>query len=308
MLAGHPDLFAASELQLLGFATLQERRAAYSGKFSLWLEGTIRTIMEIKECDAEEAARAMEEYERQDYTTKQFYGVLQEWIGDRILVDKSPSYVLDLHTLEKAEGDFHDALYIHLVRHPYAMVRSFENYHIDQVLFLKAQPFSPRQLGELIWLISHKNALQFLRQVPQQRHYQVRFEDLVSRPQTVMEELCRTLRLRFHPDLMKPYDQLEKKMTNGIHRESKPMGDTKFLEHGRIDPDVADSWKDVLADNFLSDQTWELAASLGYERPGSGVGGCPVVVPHAGQEAAARIQRELVEQRRRRRQEQRKEQ
>jgi amino acid adenylation domain-containing protein len=307
MLAGHPDLFAASELQLLGFNTLKERRAAYSGMYSLWLEGTIRTIMEIKGCDAEEATRIMEEYERQDYTTKQFYGVLQEWIGDRILVDKSPSYVLDLQTLEKAECDFHDALYIHLFRHPYAMVRSFESYHIDQVLFLKAQPFTPRQLGELVWLISHGNALQFLRQIPQQRQYQLCFEDLVRQPQPVMEELCRTFQLRFHPELIKPYDQLEKKMTNGIHKESKPMGDTRFLEHGRINPDVAESWKDVLADNFLSDRTWELAVSLGYERPGSGAER-PAILPHEGPEAAARIQRELVEQRRRRRQQLRKEQ
>jgi hypothetical protein len=307
MLAGHPDLFAASELQLLGFNTLQERRAAYSGKFSLWLEGTIRTIMEIKECDAEEATRTMEEYERHGYTTKQFYDILQEWIGDRILVDKSPSYVLDLRALEKAECDFHDALYIHLVRHPYAMVRSFESYHIDQVLFLKAQPFSPRQLGELVWLISHKNVLQFLQQIPPHRQYQLRFEDLVSQPRTVMEELCRTLRLRFHPDLMKPYDQLEKKMTNGIHEESKPMGDTRFLEHGRINPDVARSWEDVSANNFLSDRTWELAVSLGYERPDSGIA-CPSNLPREGQESAARSQRELIEQRRRRRQQLRKEQ
>ena len=39
MLAGHPDLFAASELQLLGFNTMSERIAAYSGKFSAWLDG-----------------------------------------------------------------------------------------------------------------------------------------------------------------------------------------------------------------------------------------------------------------------------
>jgi hypothetical protein len=306
MLAGHPDLFAGSELQLLGFTTLKERRTAFSGKFSLWLEGTIRTIMEVKGCDAEKATRIMEEYEGQNYTTKQFYRVLQEWIGSKTLVDKSPSYVLDLNTLEKAERDFHDALYIHLVRHPYAMVRSFESYHMDQVLFLKAQPFSPRQLGELVWLISHKNALQFLEKVPEHRQYHMRFEDLVSQPQKVMEELCRTLQLEFHPDLMKPYDKMENKMTDGIYEESKPMGDTRFLEHGRINPAVAETWKGVLTDNFLGDITWELAVSLGYEMPGSGAvraGISPPVRPTP----AARSRRELLEQRRLRRQRLRKE-
>ncbi len=45
MLAGHRDLFAASELQLLGFRTLDERAAAYVGRFSPWLDGAIRTVM-----------------------------------------------------------------------------------------------------------------------------------------------------------------------------------------------------------------------------------------------------------------------
>ena len=63
MLAGHPNLFATSELQLLAFNTLDERRAAFTGKFSLWLEGTIRVIMEIKRCNAETAFGIMQECE-----------------------------------------------------------------------------------------------------------------------------------------------------------------------------------------------------------------------------------------------------
>jgi amino acid adenylation domain-containing protein len=306
MLAGHPDLFAASELQLLGFNTLRERRTAYSGKFSLWLEGTIRTIMEIRGCDAEEATRIMEEYERRDYTTKQLYAVLQEWIGARTLVDKSPSYVLDLSTLEKAERDFQDALYIHLVRHPYAMVRSFESYHMDQVLFLKAQPFSPRQLGELVWLISHRNVLQFLRNVPEHRQYHMRFEDLVSQPQVVVQEMCQTLQLNFHAGLMKPYENVEKKMTNGIYEESKPMGDTRFLEHRRINPEVAKAWQGVLTDDFLSDLTWDLALLLGYERS-EAEALRPDSPYHLEQQPAGRSRRELLEQHRQRRMQLRKE-
>jgi hypothetical protein len=266
MLAGHPDLFAAAELQLLGFNTLDERRMAFSGKFSLWLEGTIRTIMEIKGCEAEEARHIMADYERH-YTTKQFYQLLQEWIGNQTLVDKSPSYVLDLSTLEKAERDFDNALYIHLVRHPYAMVRSFEAYHMDQVLFLRDHPFSARQLGELIWVVSQQNTVEFLRKIPKHRQYRMRFEDLVSRPRAIMEALCETLRLEFHPGLVEPYKDMDKKMINGIYPDSTPMGDTKLLQYRGIEPKAAETWKQVVTDNFLSDITWELASSLGYEPP-----------------------------------------
>lgn len=269
MLAGHPQLFGAAELNLLGFNTLAERRAAFVGKFSLWLEGTIRAIMEIKKCGVEEAKQIMKEYESRGYTTKQFYRVLQDWLGDQILVDKTPSYALGRNILEKAEHDFDDAMYIHLVRHPYAMVRSFEELHVDQVLFLEKHPFSPRQLGELVWVLTHQKTVEFLQKVPKHRWCRLRFEDLVQRPQPVMENLCKTLGLSFHPDLVEPYKDVDKKMVNGIYPESTPMGDTKFLEHSNIDTKIAESWRNVFADNFLGDITWELAKLLGYELPSS---------------------------------------
>lgn len=301
MLAGHPDIFAASELQLLGFNTLNERREAYTGKYSLWLEGVIRAIMEIKGCDTDEAWRIMDEYEQRHTTTKQFYRILQNWIGDKILADKSPSYVLDLSTLEKAERDFDNPLYVHMVRHPYATVRSFVRYHMDQVLFLKDHSFTPRQLAELVWLISHQNTAKFLKNVPQHRQYFMRFEDLVNNPQGITEQMCRTLGLKYNPNLTKPYENIDKKMTNGIYKDSKPMGDTHFLDHQTIDPKIAESWKGVLTDNFLSDMTWELAVSLGYEHPNrediSTAG-----PTYSDRKQSANSRRKILDQRRKRRQ------
>jgi amino acid adenylation domain-containing protein len=272
MLAGHPRLFAAAELQLLGFNTLDERRRAFSGKFSLWLEGTVRTVMEIRGCDADEAWRIMESYESQGCTTRRFYKVLQDWLGARILVDKSPSYALDPATLEKAERDFEGAQYIHLIRHPYAMVRSFERYHMDEVLFLGKNSFSVRELGELVWVISHQNTVEFLRGVPEDRQFAMHFEDLVERPRELMEQLCARLGLEFHPALLEPYSGMHKKMIDGIHPDSTPMGDTKFLERRSIDPTVAGSWRGVAADNFLSDISWALASSLGCPEQAQAVG------------------------------------
>src|SRR6185369_7785179 len=45
MLAGHPKLFAPPELELLSFNTLSERKEAFSGTESYWLEGTLRALM-----------------------------------------------------------------------------------------------------------------------------------------------------------------------------------------------------------------------------------------------------------------------
>jgi hypothetical protein len=157
MLAGHPLLFAPPELELLSFNTLAERKAAFSGRHSFWLEGVIRAMMEIKHCDAEQAKSMMEDCEHQKLTTQQFYQLMQEWIGEKCLVDKSPSYALNAEILKRAESNFENAFYIHLLRHPYGMIRSFEKAKLDQVFFRYEHRFPIRELAELIWLLSHQN-------------------------------------------------------------------------------------------------------------------------------------------------------
>jgi len=295
MLAGHPGFFAAAELNLLMFNSMDERKAAFKDKFSLWLEGNIRAVMDIKDCDADEAKRIIEKYEKEGSTTQAFYQELQEWIGNRILIDKTPAYALDYNALEKAERDFNNALYIHLTRHPYAMTRSFEKKHLDQVLFLNKHNFSSRQLAELVWLVSHQNTSKFLQQIPDNRKFRIKFEDMVKQPQEIMEAMCQNFGFDYHSDLIDPYKNIDKKMTDGIYDVSAPMGDTRLLERNAIDPAVADSWKGVLSDNYLSDITWDVAEEFGYERP---VQTGKIVTDQVNRKNAARTRRDKMAQQR----------
>jgi len=267
MLAGHPMLFAAPELQLLHFHTLKERARAFTGKFSPWREGAIRVLMELLNCDAERAKETMAFYEKEGFSTKRFYRELQSRLDGKTLVDKSPSYALDRGALAKAEGDFAGPLYIHLVRHPYAVTRSFERHHMDQILYLNPHPFTGRQLGELVWTLSHRNTLEFLASVPLERQRRIHYEDLVVRPREVMQSTCDYFGLEFHESLVEPYSNIDQKMTDGLYATSTPMGDTRLLELSGIDASAAESWKDVFEDDFLGDVTWDLAQRLGYEGP-----------------------------------------
>lgn len=267
MLAGHPALFSASELQLLGFHTLQERKDAYVGRFSPWLEGTVRAVMELKGCDADEAKRLMAACEAEDMTTKAFFGKLQRSADGRLVVDKSPSYALDPAAMRKAEADFDQAIFVHLVRHPVAMVASFVKQHMDQILYLDEHPFTCRQLGELVWTLSHQNILDFLSTIPPERQHRIGFEDLVREPEPVMQSLCTTFGVDFHTGIIQPYENQDKKMTDGIYPMSTPMGDVRFLKHGHIDPSRADAGKQAQLDEELGAVTWSLAGRLGYEPP-----------------------------------------
>ncbi|WP_254175613.1 non-ribosomal peptide synthetase [Planktothrix agardhii] len=263
ILGGNPQLFAPPELELLGFNTLGERKAQFSGRYNFWMEGTIRTIMEIKGCNAEEAIAIMEELEDKNLTSKQFYRLLQEWLGDKILIDKTPSYSLDLETLRRAGRNFHNPLYIHLVRHPLATMRSYEEARVEQT-FPYEHPFKRRELAELVWLISHQNILEFLQQVSPQRQYQVKFEDIVKQPQKTIESLCQFLGVEFNPDMLQPYKEKKQRMTDGIYAESRMIGDVKFHQHQSINPDTVDQWKDYYNSDFLGNVTWQLAESFKY--------------------------------------------
>jgi len=264
MLAGNPTLFAPPELDILSFNTLAERRQAFADDFSIWLEATWRAIMEIKDCDLETARTIMEDCERQQLSSKEFYRLLQEWIGDRLLVDKTPSYPLDMEILKRAEASFDKPYYIHLTRHPYATIYSFLEAKLDKNFFRYEQPFSRQELSEIIWIICHQNILEFLKDIPEERQIRINFESLVTYPEPIIRGLCEFLNIDFHPDMLKPYEG--KKMTDGVTANSQMVGDFKFYLHKDIDNRAANRWKDVHTTNFLSDMAWEIAEKMDYKK------------------------------------------
>ena len=269
VLGGHPQLFAPPELDLLCFNTLTERKKALTGGDGFRLTGTIRALMDIKDCDADQAQQLMEEYEGQGVTTKQFYRRLQGWIAPRILVDKTTFYPLDMETLKRAELDFSDALYIHLTRHPYGMIRSFEEVRADRIYFKEAHHFSIRETGELTWLLCQQNILEFLQDIPPQRQHRLKFEDLVNQPETTVAGICQFLNLELHPNMLQPYSDQKKRMTDGIYSgaASRMLGDVKFHEHQGINPSIADRWQHHYTENFLGDITRQVMEILEYDPP-----------------------------------------
>jgi amino acid adenylation domain-containing protein len=270
MLGGHPRLFAPPELQLLNFNTLRERRAALSGERDrFWLDGTVRALMEVRRCPAEEAARLIADCEARDLTVKEFYRLMQEGLGEATLVEKTPTYALDLGMLRRAEEDFPGARYIHLVRHPAAMIASFEEakLHVFFPPFLTGpHPFSPRQLAELVWVVSHQNILAFLGEVPAERQHKVYFEDLVRDPVRVMEGVAGFLGLPFDPLMAEPYRQGPKsRMTDPVHPLARMLGDVKFHAHKGVDAAAAERFREPVKVP-LGHVTLALAARLGYDQ------------------------------------------
>ncbi|HEV2845439.1 MAG TPA: amino acid adenylation domain-containing protein, partial [Thermoanaerobaculia bacterium] len=273
MLGGNPRLFAPPELELLSFDTLEERRAAFPGRNSFWLEGVTRAVMEIRRCTAEEAEALLADLEQRGMTTtRELYREMQEWIGDRILVDKTPSYALDLPVLRRAEETFENARYIHLLRHPAGMIRSFEEAKLEQVFFRHPHSFARRELAELIWLVCQRNILELLAEVPPERQRVVRFEDVLAAPETELRGICEFLGIEYHPDMAEPYKEKSARMTDGIHAWSRMLGDVKFHQHSGVDRGAADRWREEIPESSLGDPTLAMAARLGYPVAWSPIG------------------------------------
>lgn len=269
LLAGHPQLFAPPEMYLLSFNTLAERRKEFSGIYQFWGEGTVRAMMELKQCDASHATEIMHTFEDRGLTTQEFYREMQNGLGERLLVDKSATYAVEWETLQRAELLFDKPLYINLLRHPYGMIHSFEEARLDQLYLpniLEHQQFSRRTFAELIWYISYDNIRKFLAEIPKERQFQIQFEKLVQNPEVSMKQLCHFLDLPFTEAMLQPYRDKQQRMTDGIYDASRMLGDMKFHQYQQIEATVADRWRQDYTSDFLGDVTWELAETLGYQR------------------------------------------
>ncbi len=264
MLAGHPALFCPPELHLLPFDTLAERQTALKGSYLD--QGLQRAMMELKGLDAEGCQQLLDTWVQQGMTVPETYQALQTLAGDRCLVDKSPTYGFSLSTLHRAEQVFDKARYIHLVRHPYAVIESFVRNRMDK-LFDLTETADAYPLAMQTWIVSNANIQAFLATVDPQRHYFLRYEDLVTDPEGTMTRLCAFLELPFHPSVLTPYAQPEQRMTDGISAQSLPIDDPNFHQRQAIDATLADAWKTIRLPHPLPPEGETLAQQWGYPLP-----------------------------------------
>jgi hypothetical protein len=108
-----------------------------------------------------------------------------------------------------------------------------------------------------------------LQEVPAERQFRLQYETLVQEPPASAEALSGFLGLEFDEGMLRPYEERQKRMTDGIYRvsESRMIGDVKFHGYSQIETKAADRWKDEIGEDFLSEMTWDLAEEVGYERP-----------------------------------------
>jgi len=265
MLAGHPQLFSPQELNLLPFSSMKQRATQTGERLAFFMqEGVIQALMEAKNCDKQEATELLHQMEANDEPISKVYAEIQKYINGQILVDKSPlnaSYPL---VVEQIENLFESPKYIHLTRHPYGMIKSYAEERSD-MLFPFELDLEAEQFAEANWLSSHQAIEQGLEDIPMRRQMHLTFEQLTASPETSMQQVCRFLNIDYHPSMINPYDNQEKRMVKSVNESGLMIGDRKFHQHKTIDPDIAHAWKAAYKSDFLRDDTLAIAALFGYQ-------------------------------------------
>lgn len=267
ILAGSSKLFGPPELHLLPYATMGDRLKALSGEHTEHLlDGTVRALMQLHGWEADQARAFVSRCEQENMSTKEFYRLLQEPLkGEKLLVDKTPSYVIDVDILKRIEVDFENSLFIHLLRHPCGMIRSYEESKLQRLMpMVQESSFGARELAELTWLTAQLNTLEFAQQVPKERWLTLRYEDVVCSPEASIRRICDFAKIPYEDAMINPYAEMDQRMTDGVDNASKMSGDLKFHLHNAINPEAAVRWKQFYTEGILGAQTLEIARSLGY--------------------------------------------
>ena len=261
MLAGHPALSSPPELHLLPFENMQQRQEELG--ISHLGEGLQRAFMELKGIDAQASQELVDNIIQENLSVEEVYQMLQKLAGDRLLVDKSPTYANSRETLERAEEIFSNAKYIHLVRHPYAVIESFARMRMDKLIGAKNS--HPYQLAESIWTNSNQNVLDLQQIIDSDRLLLVQYEELVTQPRQVMERVCDFLAIPFDEAVLQPYQG--DRMTDGVHSNSMSLGDPNFLNHQTIDAQLGEAWREIKLPSLLGTTAQQIARQLNYELP-----------------------------------------
>ncbi len=263
MLAGNRNLCAPEELELLGYNHLKERGEILNDYLSYKKDGLNRLIETIRSVDQKTAIDIMSQYEQTGKTIPAIYDEIISSINNRVLVDKTPSYSNRMTTLKRAEEIFENAKYIQLLRHPCGMINSFKEIRLDLLNPADIRnniKYSPEQLAELLWVRSHRNINSFFENIPTDRVFKLKFEDLLANPEESCQSICQFIGVEYDGEMLFPYKEKQQRMTS----EYRMLGDPKFHMHKDINPNVANKWSENINPKILSNETLLLALQMGY--------------------------------------------
>lgn len=213
MLNGHEAMWAPGELHLALFDTMAQRARDLPALLRRAFVPEVATRLGIT---SEAFAARLAGWERSDLATTDVYRVLHEADPDARIVDKTPGYSGRLQDLDWIKRHFDDSRFVHIVRNPHDVVRSFVRMQLYKDGIRDGDPrLCAHHVAEIEWFRHNANIAAFLRGVDPDRSIVVRYEDLVADPEAELRRVCAMLQLDYRPTMADPYAQATGPVSTG---------------------------------------------------------------------------------------------
>jgi hypothetical protein len=231
MLGQHPELHGLPETHLFVDETMDGWWRRAEGESFQMTHGLVRAVAEI--CFGEQTLRSVASAEawlrrRRTETSGMVLEELARAVFPSALIDKSPSTVYSMESMQRVLRFFPEARFIHLVRHPRSYCDSVVKY-MDLLATPAYRPrdrqveddLAPQWIRDLAhwplagrddsavdpqggWYVLNGNVVTFLASVPADRWSIVRGEDLLRSPVEALGGLLAWLGLRTDPAAIEP--------------------------------------------------------------------------------------------------------
>lgn len=153
-----------------------------------------------------------------------------------LLVDKNPLYSSFINELQEV---FPDARFIHLIRDYRDNISSSRKAFNVKNIFVLAQRW--KRYNKIIDHYKAKSPAQF---------YTLRYEDLVTRPETLIPEMCTFLNITYNREMAEYYDTTQKAYTDENHKNDIMAGLVQKIHGNLLKPihtSQIDKWKKDLS-------------------------------------------------------------
>ncbi|MBL4810869.1 MAG: sulfotransferase [Rhodobacteraceae bacterium] len=280
MIGQHPEIYGLPEMNLSHIETLGHMINMHKGPLEFAMAGLLRLLAEIHDGEQTEAAVLQARkwiMKRSHWTPRQTFNHIQDKVGDRLLLDKSPLNTIRIDHLQNIARMFPHASYLHLTRHPSTAGKSameLRNTLRDgRQDDSDAEREKREQAPEKSWLRAQNNILEFSRELAVGQYMRVKAEMLLSDPKFYLSQICEWLGISNDDASLEAMMHPETSPFACIGPPSAKFGnDPNFLKNPKLDfdrlarikePPLSDgaSWRDGAA---LSEPVLKLARQFGY--------------------------------------------
>jgi hypothetical protein len=261
MLGQHPQAYGLPEIHLFSYETVAERDEQVKRATYPMNHGLLRAVAQVyfgaqNEVTIQQARQWLRA--RSGLTTDALFNILADRLFPRVLIDKSPSMIYDVRTLERISRMFPQARFIHLLRHPRGFCESIMRYLEERRAagpvplshwLLKISTYSPPQTpavtsanGILLdpqngWYAIQQNICGFLRSVPSEQWMRILGEDLLADPDAILPGIVGWLGLRTDAEAIEEMKHPERSPYAFLGPPGARYGGDKFfLQNPKLRP------------------------------------------------------------------------